>query len=168
MTSVMLSLMGIKKGSGFIPWNKGLTKETNPKIKEQAILKSMWWKQLKNNEPEKYRKLCKETGGKSLGKPGLKLSQNPAWKGGRRIDKRDGYVLVQMPNHPDSRQDGSILEHRLVMENVIGRRLFKDEDVNHINGKKGDNRPENLKLVRHMAHYEEHICPKCNFDWWTR
>lgn len=162
----MLSNMAVPKG--FIPWNKGLTKEGNAKIANQARNKSTWWKNLKENDPEKYKELCRNTGGKSKGKDGLKLEKNPRWKGGRRIDKRDGYVLVQMPTHPDARKDGSILEHRLIMGEILGRRLLKDEDVNHVNGKKDDNRPENLKLVRHMAHFEPHVCPKCKFDWWTR
>lgn len=144
------------------------TKENNSNIARQALEKSAWWKDLKENNPKAYKSLCKRTGGKSKGKPGLKMEKNPRWDGGRRIDSRDGYVLIQMPSHPDSRKDGSILEHRLIMEKIIGRRLFKDEDVNHINGNKSDNSIENLKLVRHSAHYEERQCPKCQFEWWTR
>src|ERR1700677_297513 len=37
---------------------------------------------------------------------------------------RDGYVVCVAPEgHPRARQDGSILEHRLVMEKVLGRYL---------------------------------------------
>lgn len=143
-------------------------KTNNPNIARQAKQKSIWWADLKKNSPKKYRDLCMRTGGKSRGKPGLKMETNPAWKGGRRIDKRDGYVLIQRPGHPNARADGSILEHRLIMSEIIGRPLHKDEDVNHVNGIKHDNRPENLKLVRHMAHFESHVCPKCKFDWWPR
>ena len=38
------------------------------------------------------------------------------------------------------------LEHRTVMEGVIGRALVRGETVHHKNGLKQDNRPDNLEL----------------------
>ncbi len=42
--------------------------------------------------------------------------------------------------------NGLVLEHAKVMSEVIGRPLLRDENVHHINGVRGDNRPENLEL----------------------
>lgn len=42
-------------------------------------------------------------------------------------------------------QNGA-LQHRTVMESMLGRKLLPTETVHHINGVRHDNRPENLEL----------------------
>ena len=82
-------------------------------------------------------------------------ARNSAWQGGRSVDK-DGYTLVWFPSHPSARKNGTVLEHRVVMEQSLGRRLLAKEVVHHKNGDKADNSPENLELFAANAdHLQE-------------
>ena len=84
-----------------------------------------------------------------------KREKNPNWVGGRRYSTF-GYVLVLCPNHPNCDCQGYVREHRLVMEAHIGRTLLPTEIVHHINGKKDDNRIENLMLFSSISEHRRH------------
>lgn len=74
-------------------------------------------------------------------------SASPHWKGGRVYTER-GYVRVYTSSREtDSGGRGRrhVLEHVLVAEKFLGRRLERGKEaVHHINDVRDDNRPENL------------------------
>jgi hypothetical protein len=66
------------------------------------------------------------------------------------IDK-NGYRSISVPaGTPGARSNRggawSMLEHRYVMAQILGRPLRADEEVHHKNAERADNRPENLEL----------------------
>jgi hypothetical protein len=69
----------------------------------------------------------------------------------RKIDK-DGYILVVDPNNPLR----YIREHRLVMQQYLGRILTVVEVIHHINGIRDDNRIENLVVTVSPLHASLH------------
>lgn len=67
----------------------------------------------------------------------------------RKAISESGYVEVE-----------GELEHRLIAERVLGRKLITGEVVHHINGIKTDNRESNLCVMNSTAHNDFH-------DWLT-
>ena len=74
--------------------------------------------------------------------------ENPS----RKIDKNIGYVRIYCPMHPESNSWGYVYEHRVLAEQKLGRRLEANEVVHHLNGKRWDNRMENLKVMDRREH----------------
>lgn len=125
--------MVFKKGS--IPWNKGT----------KGIMKP------NSGSFKKGQKVTEEIKEKLRQKRKLRIGKlSPGWKGGRFLTGY-GYVLVYCPNHPYCNYQGYVREHRLVMEEHLGRYLTKEEKVHHINGIKNDNRIENLVLLKNES-----------------
>jgi hypothetical protein len=93
------------------------------------------------------------------------------WKIEKIVSKGDyNYAIVR--DHPNRTKNDYVLEHRIVVENHLGRLLEPDEIVHHINEDKKDNRMENLEVMskkEHTSHHQVDVgrlfcklkCPNC-------
>lgn len=118
---------GFQKGHE--PWNMGLTKEIDERLKKAG-------KKISENH---------------------KGFKHPNWKGGRIVDD-NGRISIYCPNHPFTRNGSYIFEHRLVMEKYLGRYLkpHPEEIVHHIDGNPSNNKIENLEVLTKSEHAREH------------
>ena len=72
-----------------------------------------------------------------------KFMRSPRYKGWYKCQ---GYIMRLITEHPYANKREYVLEHRLVMEEHLGRFLEPNEFVHHINQFRSDNRLSNLKL----------------------
>ena len=74
----------------------------------------------------------------------------------KRNHNAAGYVYVYAEN------GNSVLEHRLIMERLLGRKLQSHEVVLHKDGSKDNNAPENLLLgFRNGTPLQAIVCNHC-------
>lgn len=67
---------------------------------------------------------------------------------------RRGYVGIPAKDHPYATANGYVLEHRLVMEQLIGRYLEPHEVVHHVDENKQNNDPSNLRLYSSESEHQ--------------
>ena len=94
------------------------------------------WERLSPEEQERRLGLLKSFG---MGE------DNPAWKGGRRIDD-SGYIQIRVGEHPFAK-DGYVWEHRYVVEEHM-RQKYPDHPLLAESGGKKYLRPETV--VHHI------------------
>lgn len=157
--------MGFQKGN--IPHNKGIrgifkhSEESIEKIR-QAHIGFKFSDETKQKFSEIAKSRTKEKNpmfGKHHSDKTKEIMSNQKlgdkslfWNGGISIDNY-GYVHIYSLGHPNANANKYVAEHRLVMEEFLGRYLTSDEVVHHINEIKDDNRIENLMLFANQGEH---------------
>lgn len=75
----------------------------------------------------------------------------------------NGYRVLSRIGHPAATNRGQIMEHTLVMYEMIGRKLNKNESIHHKNGDRLDNRPENLELWSRFQPAGQRVADKIKY-----
>lgn len=85
----------------------------------------------------------------------LKGDRNPRWKGGIH-NRKDGYILVRKGTFKKGECGAKYtLQHRLIMEDFLKRKLLRSEIVHHKNGIRNDNRIDNLVIMTQSEHAKQ-------------
>lgn len=66
-----------------------------------------------------------------------------------------GYTLIKSYEHPNRNSHNDVFEHRLVMENHLGRYLKKEEVIHHIDENRTNNNIENLYLCKNISNHQK-------------
>jgi len=130
---------------------------TCPECKQKRAIYPSNYKALKNGG------LCKKCYMSKLLTIVHERMRNRPMSERKPTSRSDGYLEMSLPSwhwcYPmATKTRHSILVHRLVMAEHLGRLLEAGEIVHHINGIRTDNRIENLQLVTlgsHKLSYEE-------------
>lgn len=115
--------------------------------------KVSWTKKMRDKMSKRYKGIGNPNYGKPSPLSGKKRPEfsgknHPNWKGGCYKGK-NGYIW-----HIINGKD--ISEHRIVMEEHLGRKLKSEEIIHHTNDIKHDNRIENLQIVTRSEHINIH------------
>jgi len=132
--------------------------------------KERWVRFIKGTPEFKFCNSCSKKGReyseehKRKSSLSFRGNKNPNWQGGKY--NCHGYNCIPIypedPFYNMSNGKGSILEHRLIMAQHLGRRLLKIEHVHHKNGVRNDNRIENLELISPKNHaIYKSMCSHC-------
>lgn len=83
-------------------------------------------------------------------------SDHPNWRGGKILNKGNGYVGIHNPTHERADSGGYVYEHTLNFENKFGFLPGKNEVLHHIDLDKHNNNDDNLYLCNNRKHLQIH------------
>jgi hypothetical protein len=86
----------------------------------------------------------------------IRGENHPTYQGAIAYGRDNRYRARRSPDHPFADSKGYVMEHRLVVEDALGRILDPGEVVHHINEEPADNRIENLEVMTTAEHDRLH------------
>ena len=136
--NLKITLQNFSKGWG---WNKGLTKDTDERVKKISIGNKgkVRSQKVKDNLSRKMKERLRDP------------RNHPRWKGGRK-KHGNGYIQIKMPDHPRANPTGYVLEHIVIWEKAHNKSLPRSMSIHHLNGLRDDNRRENLAAIEKRKH----------------
>lgn len=140
-----------------------------PQIGEQRTIQYKWgtkriiwyqcpkceksrWIQLQTTKEENFTGYCEKCCRKYRSTLGWR-KKKPA-----KFKLKNGYIYIRVYPEDEFHQmagsNGYVFEHRLVVAKNLGRCLKRSEIIHHINGKKDDNRINNLQVTSGRKHQQ--------------
>jgi len=132
-----------------------------------------WWYINKGNKYKAIERKCASCGKieivrsttktdvcKSCALTGIPKTEDHKFKIGKSNENKGvgksnshGYILIMKKDHPNANSYGYVPEHRLIMEELLGRYLYPEEIVHHIDENKSNNHPNNLWLFNNKSEH---------------
>jgi hypothetical protein len=103
----------------------------------------------------------------------MRGAANPAWKGGATYFRKHGnykpikYIRCPSAFSSMARKDGYVMEHRLIVAQLLGRPLLRSEVVHHDNHDPQDNHTTNLALFRSNRDHKLYEARGCPLPLWS-
>ena len=80
----------------------------------------------------------------------IKGSNNPHYNNGKTYSKNDG-ILLTLPNHPNARKNGTVLEHIVICSAVLGKPLPLKAIIHHWDKNNSNNKSFNLLICQDQS-----------------
>jgi len=90
-----------------------------------------------------------------------------------KVTRKDGYVMLRMPEHPRANSWGYVRYHIVVAELAMGGNLPPGAEVHHANGDRSDNRRTNLVICpdrryHYLLHQRANAFISCGLANWKK